>query len=149
MSDRKKYYLPIDGEKVPVTKEVFKAHQHYERKEEYFSVDLKREGFIADQEAQTVTFIPSREDSLERLIDLDVQFPAVDEVSPEDAAIKAVMLERLRNAILTLTDSEWALVYELFYLERSVREPSADLDITRSTVQNRKKEILLKLPDMI
>ena len=36
------YYLYIDGQAVPVSEQVYRVYQHYERKEEYFSYDLKR-----------------------------------------------------------------------------------------------------------
>ena len=30
------YYLYIDGQAVPVSEQVYRVYQHYERKEEYF-----------------------------------------------------------------------------------------------------------------
>lgn len=33
------YYLYIDGQAVPVSEQVYRVYQHYERKEEYFSYD--------------------------------------------------------------------------------------------------------------
>ena len=53
------YYLYIDGQAVPVSEQVYRVYQHYERKEEYFSYDLKTEKF----QKETATFLPSREDS--------------------------------------------------------------------------------------
>ena len=61
--ERANYYLYIDGQAVPVSEQVYRAYQHYERKEEYFSYDLKTEKF----QKETATFLPSREDSYERL----------------------------------------------------------------------------------
>lgn len=40
--ERANYYLYIDGQAVPVSEQVYRVYQHYERKEEYFSYDLKR-----------------------------------------------------------------------------------------------------------
>ena len=39
--ERANYYLYIDGQAVPVSEQVYRVYQHYERKEEYFSYDLK------------------------------------------------------------------------------------------------------------
>lgn len=64
------YYLYIDGQAVPVSEQVYRVYQHYERKEEYFSYDLKTEKFQKD----TAIFLPSREDSYERLLEKDRQF---------------------------------------------------------------------------
>lgn len=55
-----------------VSEQVYRVYQHYERKEEYFSYDLKTEKF----QKETATFLPSREDSYERLLEQDKQFAA-------------------------------------------------------------------------
>ena len=62
--ERANYYLYIDGQTVPVSEQVYRVYQHYERKEEYFSYDLKVEKF----QKETASFLPSREDSYERLL---------------------------------------------------------------------------------
>lgn len=38
----KKYYIVVNGERVPVTKQVYDAYHLYQRKEEYFTYDLKQ-----------------------------------------------------------------------------------------------------------
>ena len=68
--ERANYYLYIDGQTVPVSEQVYRVYQHYERKEEYFSYDLKVEKF----QKETASFLPSREDSYERLLAKDKQF---------------------------------------------------------------------------
>ena len=35
--ERANYYLYIDGQAVPVSEQVYRVYQHYERKEEYFA----------------------------------------------------------------------------------------------------------------
>ena len=60
--ERANYYLNIDGQAVPVSEQIYRVYQHYERKEEYFSYDLKTEKF----QKETASFLPSREDSYER-----------------------------------------------------------------------------------
>lgn len=70
--ERANYYLYIDGQAVPVSEQVYRIYRHYERKEEYFSCDLKAEKF----QKETATFLPSREDSYERLLEKDKQFAA-------------------------------------------------------------------------
>lgn len=51
---------------MPVTEEVYRAYWHYTAKEDYFTRQLKTERFSADQDTQTATFTPSREDSYSR-----------------------------------------------------------------------------------
>lgn len=147
--DSEKYFLYIDGQRIPVSEQVFKEYQYFERKERYFSVDLKIEGFICDQEAQTAKFTPSREDSYERLLEQDRQFPSPDIEAAEDLAIKSVMLDLLHEALTTLSDDEMALVRELFFLEKTERQISKALNITKTTLQRRKKAILRKLRNFV
>ncbi len=46
MSDKQeKRYLYINGQAVPVSEQVYQAYHHYERKEEYFTYDLKAEQY--------------------------------------------------------------------------------------------------------
>ena len=84
------YYLYIDGQAVPVSEQVYRVYQHYERKEEYFSYDLKTEKFQKD----TAIFLPSREDSYERLLEKDKQFAASGQ-PVEKQAVSSVWLEEL------------------------------------------------------
>lgn len=39
--ERANYYLYIDGQAVPVSEQVYRVYQHYERKEEYFTDSIK------------------------------------------------------------------------------------------------------------
>ncbi len=71
MSKRKNdYHLYINGQAVPVSKEVYQVYKHFERKEEYFTYDLKAEKFSK----KTASFLPSREDSYERFLEANQQF---------------------------------------------------------------------------
>ena len=99
--ERANYYLYIDGQAVPVSKQVYREYQHYERKEEYFSYDLKTEKFQKD----TATFLPSREDSYERLLEQDRQFAAPGK-SVEQLALEHLEAERIRFCLAQLTDEE-------------------------------------------
>ena len=90
--ERANYYLYIDGQAVPVSEQVYRVYQHYERKEEYFSYDLKTEKFQKD----TATFLPSREDSYERLLAKDKQFATSGQPVAEQA-VSSVWLEGYWN----------------------------------------------------
>lgn len=110
--ERANYYLYIDGQAVLVSKQVYRVYQHYERKEEYFSYDLKTEKFQKD----TATFLPSREDSYERLLEQDRQF-ATPGKSVEQLALEHLEAERIRFCLTQLTDEErkyrrWLFRYE-------------------------------------
>lgn len=74
-----------------------------ERKIQYQEYDLKVEQAAVDQEGQTVTVIPSREDSYERLLEKDEQF-AEDAVNVEEQAIKNIQIQQLHKALSLLSE---------------------------------------------
>ena len=66
-ADKKRIW--IRGQYVEVTDEVYRAYMQGDRKMRYFENDLKTERFVLGKEGQVVQIIPSREDSLDRLVD--------------------------------------------------------------------------------
>ena len=141
----KKYYLYIDGQAVPVSEQVYRTYHHYERKEEYFTYDLKTEKFSCDQEAHTTAFAPSREDSYERLLEANRQFASADP-SREEEAVSSLWLENLMRA---LSPEEREIIRQLYILDRTEREASATLRLALSTFHRRKKALLEKLRNLL
>ena len=138
--EKANYYLYIDGQAVPVSEEIYRVYQHYERKEEYFSYDLKTEKF----QKETATFLPSREDSYERLLDKDKQFAAPGK-SVEQIASEHLEVEQIRFCLAQLTEEERKLISLLFYQERTEQEVGNILNISHQAVNKRKQALLLKL----
>lgn len=67
--------LWIDGHYIEVTNEVYTAYTKGQRKMKYFEKDLKVEHVLKDKNGNVTGVIPSREDSLERLMnDNSIQF---------------------------------------------------------------------------
>ena len=73
---------------------------------------------------------PAGEDSYERLLEAEKQFAE----EAEDVAVRAVMLEKLNEALHTLTDEETAIIHALFYQEISEVELAKKLGIARTTL---------------
>lgn len=142
------YYIRIDGQNIDVTEEVYKTYYNGRRKERYMTQDLKQEHFTIDQQTGKVTIKPSREDSLDRLLETDKQF-ATGGQSTEDAAITAIMIEQLEELLHTLSADELALIHELFYLDKTHREVAAALGISSTTVHYRKHKLLEKLRGLL
>lgn len=146
MSDEKRgYFLYIDGQAVPVSEQVYRAYWHYTEKETYFTGRLKGETFVCDQETQTAAFIPSREDSLDRLLEIDQQF-AAEQQTTEEQAIASVWLQELMQG---LSDEERQIIYQLYVLDRTEREAYAALRLARTTFQSRKYALLEKLRNLL
>lgn len=144
MSD-KDFYLYIDGERVRVSSEVYYEYYRGERKEKYFMEDLKRGRVSVDPDTGKEVFIPSREDSYERLLDADRSF-AVSGETLDEQVVRSVLLEQ---ALGKLPEEEQALVRELYYLEKTEREVSAALHIAKTTLRRRRDRVLEKLRKLL
>ena len=138
------FTLYINGQPIQVSEEVYREFMRAEEKERYFMRRLKKGRFLVDSEQQTVTYIPSREASYEQLLEEDWDFPSPGE-TVDDTAIKAYLLEKLREALHILSDEEMALIQELFYLEKTEREVCVALNVAKSTLHDRKTRVLEKL----
>ena len=118
----------------------YRVYQHYERKEEYFSYDLKTEKFQKD----TASFLPSREDSYERLLEKDRQFAAPGK-NVEQLALEHLEAEQIRFCLAQLNEDEQELIFLLFYQEKTEQEVGNILHISHQAVNKRKRVLLLKL----
>ena len=101
--------------------------------------------FTCDQEAQTATFTPSREDSYERLLAAKTQFPSVGPSVEEQTIARLDMKALMRD----LTEEERGIIWELYYLDKSEREASAALHLAKTTFRRRKKALLEKLRNLL
>ncbi len=146
--EEQKYYISLDGTDFEVGKELYAAYMKGQRKERYFTHDLKKERKRVDRQTGEVIVIPSREDSYERLIEAEKQFMEEAE-SVEDAAIRAVMLEKLNGALHMLTETELGIIYFLYYVEISEVQLAERMGIARTTLRSRKYQILEKLKEML
>jgi RNA polymerase sigma factor (sigma-70 family) len=114
-----------------------------DRQMEYQERDLKRDrvGRAADG---TKIRLPEREDSLERLLECDWQFPDV-APSPEETMLAQEELDALRCGVASLDENERALVQALFYDGLTEREYAAVVGISQKNVNKKKQRILAKL----
>jgi len=136
-----------NAKRLGVSTEVYLHLRRSNRKFRYFVHDLKRETIIV--EGEKVTFIPSREDSLDRLKeDEGVEF-AVEQRSVEDLAMDALLLEQLNMALAELTEEERCLIEEIFFSQngegKTEREAAGSLGIPQKTLNERKNRALTKL----
>lgn len=102
----KPYKIPDFKKLYPeASEEVIAVLRTTERKMQYQEVDLKTERTVVNQESQMVTVIPSREDSLERLLEQNVQF--IEELdSAEELAIRNIQIQQLHRALSLLPEDE-------------------------------------------
>ncbi len=115
-----------------------------ERKMQYQEYDLKTEQIIISQKDKSITTIPSREDSLERLAEQEVQFAGEAE-SVEETVLRRIQYVQLHKALSLLSGDERELIERLFFQNQTVREVAVDMGIYPNAVHKRKKRILKKL----
>lgn len=130
------------------SEEVIAVLRQSERKMQYQEYDLKTEKFAVNRDKQKAFFIPSREDSLERLEEAEVQFWD-ENTNVEEAVIRTAMVKRLRESLKLLDAEEYELITALFYEGKSEREYAEQCCISRTTLQYRKYRILEKLKNIL
>ena len=141
----KAYRIPDYRKMYPEAgEEVISLLRTTERKMQYQEYDLKTEQTIISQEDQTITTIPSREDSLERLAEQEVQFAGEAE-SVEETVLRKLQYVQLHKALSLLPDDERELIDRLFFQGQTEREAAECMGIYRNAVHKRKNRILKKL----
>jgi len=141
----KPYKIPDFRKMYPeVSEEIIAVLRTTERKMQYQEYDLKSEQMIIDQENQTVTIIPSREDSYERLVEQSVQFRE-ETLSLDEWMIRRLEMEQLHKALNVLSDDERYLIIQLYFEERTEREVAEELGVYHNAVHKQKIRILAKL----
>jgi len=127
---------------------VIEVLEKSDRKMEYQQYDLKVERCHIDSLNRTVAYVPSREDSYERLIEGNRQF-AADQESVEDAAVNALLIEKMLSSLKLLTPQEQELITKLFFVGKSEHQLAVETGIPRMTIHNRKRRILAHLKKLI
>ena len=140
----KKYFIK-NGKAVEVSEKLHDYLTKSDRKIRYIEKDLKRNNYIIDSENEKVTVIPSREDSLDRLMDIGNDYPNQSS-DFRQSTIEKVMLEQ---ALEKLNEKERYLIVQLFYLGRTERELAAELHIAQQNVNKTKQRILCKLYEIL
>ena len=127
-----KLFIPVQGCLLEVVREQYadfyrdKERWRYLQKLDTNHKLLSLEGFT-DSEGNVIDFV-------------------VDEVvDVAETVVRAVMVDRLKAALLLLSDSEQTLIKAIFFEELSEREVGLRLGVTQSVVNKRKSKILAKL----
>ena len=127
----KEYFIVIDGEKVPVSEEVYRA--------------FKRPLWTERKRRQVRT---RRERSLEQFSEDGFDVP--DESALVDAIVEdKLMLDVLFAALAELTDDERGLIDALFFDEKSEHDVARESNRSKTSVHKQKDKILSKLRNLL
>jgi RNA polymerase sigma factor (sigma-70 family) len=144
MAEEKKYPILFDHKIYWVEKALYDEYYRSQRKIKYFEQDLKSEHIIVDEGKQKAFFIPSREDSYERLFGDDLIIP--DNYEKIENMVERVMnKEKLKSAISMLSPEEKMLIQEIYYENKYEYESALELGISQAAIHKRKVKILKKL----
>lgn len=130
---------------IEIKPEILTVLKQSDRKMKYIEMELKMERFIHSQEKQTAVFLPSREDSYDRMCEEEHMQFVSDEDLPEDEMLHKEKIQLLRAALLKLEPDEAALIRALFYEGLSERKYAKQLGISQKGVNKRRKKVLDKL----
>ncbi len=143
--DAGKKRIWVRGQFVEVTDEVYTAYMQGDRKMRYFEADLKSERPVYGSNGEIKQVLPSREDSLDRLMEENArQFAAAAE-SVEDVVIRKLAVDKLHTALMQLTKEERDFICALFFDEKTESEVAKGLGVSQQAVHKRKSRILKKL----
>ena len=135
------------AKKLGVSVDTYKFLRSSNRKIRYFTHDLKCEKLIIENES--ITFVPSREDSLERLMEDEGVFFSMSEQNVEDIVIGKVLIEQLYHALELLEPGERQLIDEIYFSldgeVKSEREAAKALGMPQKTLNERKLRVIEKL----
>ena len=127
----KEFFIVIDGEKVPVSEEVYRAFKRP------LWTERKRRQVRAEHER-----------SLDMFMDEGLDIPSDDALVDEIVEDK-LMLDMLFAALAELTDDERGLIDALFFDEKSEREVAREVGISQPAIHKRRNRILEKLKNLL
>ena len=140
-----KYIIWINGQPVEVSEAVYIAYTQGENKMRYFEHDLKVERVIRNTDGTTKKIIPSREDSLDRLISVNAEQFQDGTEDVEAAVLLRISNEELYRALCLLSETERDLIDALFFRGQTERNMAAHLGISQPAIHKQKHRILQKL----
>ncbi len=137
------YILKLDGMEIEVSEEVYKEFYRYQRKERYFSEDLKSGRIHKDRVSGKEVYLPPREVSLEGILEQGGFWQ--NDADVEEQVEQAVLRENLMRALETLADKELFLIHALYYEGVSVSELARRQGVSRKKIRKHRDRILAKL----
>lgn len=127
----KEYYIKIDGQRVSVTEEVYRAYKRPEWRE-----------------------LRQRQRNAGMRFSLDMIIEAGFEIADDSDLIVEVveekeLLDMLNKALDELDDDERFLITELFYNNKSEEILSSEIGIPQTTINYRKRKTLQRLKQLL
>lgn len=141
----KKYYIAINGEKFEVSKEVYNTYYKGKEKERYFMKTNKKGKVKIENEK--IIFEKSKEDSLERLLENNIQI--ADKFNLENFVLMTMIVKELNNALSQLNYEEYYIIKKIYFYSESRRSLAKEIGISHTAVLKKERKILNKIKKML
>jgi len=136
---------------VTISDEVLAVLKESDQKRKYCEYDLKVEKSPRknknDSADKLTELVPSREDSLDRLMEIEKQFASGEDIEAD--VVKKIMIEKMMLCVEQLSSDEKSLIIALFFQQKSEVELAAELGINQSSISRRKDKVLAKLKKLV
>lgn len=134
---------------VEITPEITEILKQSDRKMRYLEVDIKRGIFRHDPDAKKAEFTPTREDSLDRLLDDEKMDFFSEDPSPEEAVVHNDEINRLCRALTLLKPEEYALIHAVFFEEITEKTLANQFGLTQQGISWRLQRILDRIKKLM
>lgn len=135
--------IKIGKELVPVSEEVYQAYYKMDRRMRYLEEDVKVGKSVENPETGEITFLPSKEDSIQRLMDQGEDF-ASEQIVEDIVSDKATLL-LLQKAVAELDREEQELIKAIYYQEKTTREIAEEKEVSQPAIVKRHQKAIKKL----
>ena len=136
-------FIKVGNDLVPVSEEIYTEYYRMKRRERYMENDVKVGRIDVDMDNEKVTFIESKEDSIERLMELGQDFS--DLKNTEDIICDKSMLSILHEAMQDLSEDEQKIINAIYFKNQTIREIADNEKVTHVAILKRQKKIVEKL----
>lgn len=137
MAESKDYRIKIEGQLVPVSEEIYLAYYRMKRRELYLEEKDMAHGVFSYNALDTEDI--NGEDVISNFIS-----PLV-----EDIVENKLIIEKLYQCLAQLTKEEKALIFALYFQNKSQHQYSKETCIPQMTICSRKDKILSKLKKLM
>jgi RNA polymerase sigma factor (sigma-70 family) len=148
MNEKKQFYISVDGTRVEVTKDIYLTYYRSKRRDRYYELDIKIERAVRNIDGKIIGYAPSKEDSLDRLIDTGEDF-INENKSVEDTVIHNLITDALHKALDKLPEPDRLLINALYFQDMTERQAGEVFGLSQKGINKRKTKIIAKLKNFL
>ncbi|WP_155963031.1 RNA polymerase sigma factor [Streptococcus ruminantium] len=131
-----KYYIYVKGEKIPVSEEIYKSYWQVVNHQKYVNRKMFANG------VRNFSSFDKAEFNFDELL--------VDErVDVERIVVTKMIIEKLNEALLTLSDLEFSIIKAIYFEDYSIRQVAKEQEMSAASVFRLRNKVLSYLKKII